>query len=191
MGVWAKSPNGFGRRCPCDDRNADAPVRSHPQASVRRATPEDAESVLACLKASFAPYESLYTAKAYEDTVLSHETYFRRLQEMTILVAETPRHEVIGTIAYVVVAQGHGHLRGMAVRPEFQGRGIARLLIQAAEDGLRGLDCARVTLNTTQPLRKAVRFYESCGYRANGKTRDLFGMPLTEHEKSLALETRR
>jgi GNAT superfamily N-acetyltransferase len=166
-------------------------MTSHAPARVRRATPADAEGVLACLAAAFAPYESDYTAKAYEDTVLSRETYLRRLQEMTILVVETPLHAIAGTIAYAVVAQGHGHLRGMAVRPEHQGQGIARLLIESAEEELRRLECARVTLNTTQPLRNAVRFYASRGYRVNGKTRDLFGMPLTEHEKSLVEEARR
>jgi GNAT superfamily N-acetyltransferase len=163
----------------------EAPMTSHAQARVRRATATDAGGVLGCLAAAFAPYESHYTAKAYEDTILSHDTYLRRLQEMTILVAQTPLGEVAGTIAYAVVARGHGHLRGMAVRPEYQGQGIAGLLIESAEEELRRQECVRVTLNTTQPLRKAVRFYESRGYRINGRTRDLFGMPLTEHEKSL------
>ena len=154
-------------------------------ASVRRATPADAEGVLACLVAAFAPYESSYTREAYKDTVLSGEAYIQRLQRMTILIAETPIQTVIGTVAYAVVAEGHGHLRGMAVHPEHQGQGVAELLIKSAEEDLRTLGCLRATLNTTQPLRRAVRFYERCGYRATGGAKDFFGMALAEYEKNL------
>jgi len=30
-----------------------------------------------------------------------------------------------------------------------------------------------------------MRFYEKHGYRRSGKTRDFFGMPLIEHQKTL------
>jgi hypothetical protein len=38
---------------------------------------------------------------------------------------------------------------------------------------------------TTEPLRKAIRFYEKNGYRATGQIRDFFGMPLFEYIKNL------
>jgi len=45
-----------------------------------------------------------------------------------------------------------------------------------------------VTLDTTRPLERAIRFYERCGYRATGVVRDFFGMPLFEYAKDLAGE---
>ena len=73
----------------------------------------------------------------------------------------------------------------MAVLPECHGQGIAKELLATAEEELRLLGCTRVTLNTTEPLRRAVHFYEKNGYRASGKIRDFFGMPLYEREKPL------
>ena len=69
----------------------------------------------------------------------------------------------------------------MAVRPSWQGKGVAGALLQAALDNLRSMACRRVTLDTTLPLARAVRFYEKNGFRKSGKVTDFFGMPLVEH----------
>jgi len=73
----------------------------------------------------------------------------------------------------------------MAVRSEWQGQGIAESLLNAAEARLRALGCRRITLDTTAPLQRALRFYERLGYRRSGKVTDFFGMPLFEYEKLL------
>jgi GNAT superfamily N-acetyltransferase len=67
--------------------------------------------------------------------------------------------------------------------PEWQGRGIAEKLLHAAETVLAGRGCSRVTLDTTEPLHRATRFYEKHGYFASGKSTDFFGMPLHEYVK--------
>jgi ribosomal protein S18 acetylase RimI-like enzyme len=154
-------------------------------AVIRRATRADLPAVLECLAAAFEPYRSRYTPAAFEDTVLTLETAARRLQEMTIFVAETEAQLIAGTIAVAAAGSGEGHVRGMAVYPAFQGSGVARQLLDAAERELKALGCSRVTLDTTQPLERAIRFYERCGYRATGVVRDFFGMPLFEYAKDL------
>lgn len=108
-----------------------------------------------------------------------------RLREMTVFVADDDALGVVGTIALGVPAPGEGHLRGMAVRPSHQGRGVAERLLQAAEEELRNRGCARVTLDTTEPLERAIRFYQHHGYRATGIVRDFFGMRLLEYAKDL------
>ena len=75
----------------------------------------------------------------------------------------------------------------MAVLPGYQGSGIAGQLLQAAEDELAAGKCWRVTLDTTGPLLRAMRFYEKHGYRVSGKTTDFFGMPLHEYLKDLRI----
>ena len=50
--------------------------------------------------------------------------------------------------------------------------------IRAARPG-----CQRIALDTTQPLERAMRFYEKNGYQRSGKVSDLFGMPLVEYVK--------
>jgi len=150
--------------------------------SVRKATRDDAGEILACLRAAFEPYKSRYSKEGYEDTVPM--TLDHRLKTMTIFVAVSQSGDVIGTIA--CAAHGsEGHLRGTAVRPEWQGKQVAEALLQASEEELCKQDCRRITLDTTEPLQRAMRFYEKHGYCKSGRVIDFFGMPLHEYVKSL------
>ena len=153
--------------------------------TIRRATRDDLPAVLACLAAAFEPYRARYTPEAFQDTVLTRPRAEKRLDEMTILVAERDGL-ILGTIAYRVIGDGTGHLRGMAVLPDFHGQGLADKLLQAAESALRAAGCSCVTLNTTHPLERAVRFYAKQGYEPTGAKKDYFGMPLIERAKRLA-----
>jgi ribosomal protein S18 acetylase RimI-like enzyme len=71
------------------------------------------------------------------------------------------------------------------VLPEWQGTGVAAALLRAAEDQLRESSCFYVTLNTTEPLQRAVRFYQRHGFSSTGEISDFFGMRLHEYSKSL------
>ncbi len=154
-----------------------------PLIQIRKAMRADTAAVLAVLRAAFAPYESDYTPEGYEDTVLTPQTFIERFKTMSILVA-VEGNEIIGTIACAANGE-EGHLRGMAVVAEHLGKGIAADLLQAAEWELRAKHCKRVTLDTTEPLQRAMRFYEKHGYRRSGRVTDFFGMPLYEYVKAL------
>jgi GNAT superfamily N-acetyltransferase len=92
--------------------------------------------------------------------------------------------KIVGTIG--CVANGsEGHLRGMAVLPDWQGTGVALVLLQSAEAELKKNACGCVTLDTTAPLIRAVRFYAKNGYSVSGRVTDFFGMPLYEYRKLL------
>jgi RimJ/RimL family protein N-acetyltransferase len=151
--------------------------------SVRRATPADAAAVLDCLRAAFEPYRVRYPRAAFEDTVPTPAGVAERFATMAVFVAATAGGEVVGTVACNVVGAGEGHLRGMAVRPDWQGRGVAEELLAATESEIRRAGCDRVSLDTTRDLGRAVRFYESHGFRASGRVGDLFGMELVEYVK--------
>jgi len=158
---------------------------SHSAVSIRCATNNDAPEVLACLQAAFAPYCGSYSPAAYLDTVLTPEALQDRLTRMQVFVAETPAGEIVGTIACQVMSHGEGHLRGMAVLPTCQGAGIAAQLLARAEAELSRQNCTRITLDTTAPLERAMRFYEKVGFCRSGKVSDFFGMSLFEYEKCL------
>ena len=148
---------------------------------VRRATGKDADAVVACMREAFAPFKEQYTKGAWEDTV--PDSIDDRLETMSVFVAIYD-DQIIGTIA--CAAHGaEGHLRGMAVRSEWKGKGAASMLLQAAEEELYARGCKRVTLDTTDPLQRAMRFYEKHGFRKTGRITDFFGMPLHEHAKEL------
>jgi GNAT superfamily N-acetyltransferase len=151
--------------------------------AIRPASPEDAPAILQCLRLAFEPYRAQYTPQAYFDTVMTPETLTERLRTMTVLVVTETRENIVGTIGGATVSGGEGHLRGMAVPSQFHGRGIAQLLLKSMEEHLKTEGCARITLDTTEPLQRAMRFYEKNRYRRTGKITDFFGMPLIEYAK--------
>jgi ribosomal protein S18 acetylase RimI-like enzyme len=158
-------------------------------ARLRRATEQDLDAVRVCLSLAFAPYEEAYTAAAFRDTVPTIDGLVERLRTMTILVVEAEDGTVVGTIAYEVGHSDDGHLRGMAVLPQTLGAGVASQLLQAAEHALATQGCRRVTLDTTRPLQRAIRFYERHGYRQTGRVSDFYGMELVEYAKELGSRT--
>ena len=154
---------------------------SLPEIEIRPADKADTSAILGCLRSAFAPYCDDYTPAAFADTVLSPETLHLRLQQMHVLVA-TAAGNVVGTISGSCNAE-EGHLRGMAVLPEWHGLGVAAKLLVGIEALLQGYGCKRITLDTTLPLVPAMKFYERNGYRRSGKTADFFGMRLLEYVK--------
>jgi ribosomal protein S18 acetylase RimI-like enzyme len=152
---------------------------------IRSATVADAGAILGCLASAFEPYRASYTPAAYLDTVLTAETISQRLGTMQVFVGVTAHEQVIGTIACAISDGVEGHLRGMAVQLEWQGRGVAEKLLRTAEGELLSQGCSRITLDTTEPLQRAVQFYEKHGYRRSGRITDFFGMPLHEYVKAL------
>jgi len=152
--------------------------------AVRTAQVEDAPSIAACLESAFEAFRSEYTPTAFQDTVLTPEGVLKRMLQMTVHVAVTLDGEIVGTLA-AGMDGSEGHLRGMAVRPSWQGNAIAEELLSAAEDRLSAAGCVRVSLDTTLPLQRAIRFYQRNGFVASGKVRDFFGMPVYEYVKSL------
>jgi GNAT superfamily N-acetyltransferase len=160
------------------------PASAETRFAIRKATAKDSDGILKCLRLAFEPFKASYTPGAYADTVLDETMLYQRLREMTVFVA-TFELQVIGTIAGKMVDCEEGHLRGMAVYPGCQGDGVAQQLLDRAESELRTLHCKRITLDTTKPLSRAVRFYERNGFRPTGRVTDFFGMPLFEYEKRL------
>ena len=157
--------------------------------AIRRATAADAQGILECLRLAFEPYRQRYTPAGYADTVLGPATIHDRLAAMTVFVA-IDGSAIVGTIGCHAGAGGEGHIRGMAVRPSWQGTGVAQRLLDAALADLSARGCVRVTLDTTEPLRRAIRFYEGNGFRPTGIVGDFFGMPLFEYVRALGGPTR-
>jgi GNAT superfamily N-acetyltransferase len=160
-------------------------ISSSDSITIHRATVGHADGILDCLHAAFAPYAQYYSAEAYEDSTLTKESLLRRMNDMTILVALNPSGRVVATIACSVIGKGEGHLRGMAVLPQHQATGVADRILEHVEAELARLNCSRITLDTTKPLQRAMRFYERHGYQRSGKISDFFGMPLIEYVKEL------
>lgn len=153
--------------------------------TIRKGNKGDAEGILACLAAAFAPFQAQYTPEGYQDTVLTAETVHQRLRVMTVFVAVNAAGGVIGTVGCEATSKDEGHLRGMAVLPKWQGTTVASELLSAAEEEISSRRCNRITLDTTQPLQRAIKFYERHGFRPTGRVVAFFGMPLFQYAKQL------
>jgi ribosomal protein S18 acetylase RimI-like enzyme len=150
---------------------------------IRRAAIGDATGTVNCLEAAFEKYRALYNTSGYVDTTLNSEAVIRRLMEMNIYVAVTEKGEVVGTVYWSRTKPEEGHLRGMAVKPEYQGSGVADSLIQRVETDIRDKGCLWVTLETMDFLRRSIHFYEKRGYCRTGQIKDFFGQPAHEFIK--------
>jgi len=73
----------------------------------------------------------------------------------------------------------------MAVGLAWQGSGVAKSLLERAESDLRKLRCTIMTLCTTHPLQRAIRFYEKNGFHATGEVGFFFGMDLVSYRKDI------
>jgi GNAT superfamily N-acetyltransferase len=160
------------------------------QSAIRKAASIDSAGILECLRAAFEPYRDSYTPEAFVDTVLTPQTIEERFRSMCLFVAVSESGEIVGTIGCQVVAsevgqEKEGHIRGMAVLPGWQGSGVATQLLNAVESELRNQGCSRISLDTTQPLRQAMRFYEKNSFERSGRVTSFFGMPLFEYVKRL------
>jgi ribosomal-protein-alanine N-acetyltransferase len=151
---------------------------------IRKAIGKDGDGILACLRAAFERYRAQYTPEGFADTVLDSKTIQCRLRDMNVWLAVS-EEKIVGTIGCGISGK-EGHLRGLAVHPDWQGTGVASTLLRASENELRENGCTFVTLDTTGPLKRAIRFYEKHGYSASGRISDLFGMPLYEYSKSIS-----
>src|SRR5437763_10493565 len=156
---------------------------------IRRATVADAHALRNCLSDAFEPYRTQYTPQAFADTVPDLDGIERRLRTMTCFVATDENGDLAGTIAAQPVGTGEGHLRGMAVPERWQGSGVASLLLSTAENLLRDAGCTVISLDTTRPLERAIRFYERQGFAPTGRVQDFYGMPLYEYKKALSSDT--
>ncbi|HXW67350.1 MAG TPA: GNAT family N-acetyltransferase [Thermoplasmata archaeon] len=152
---------------------------------IRGARLSDVAPILACLRDAFAPYRRRYTAVAFSATVLDARRLARRLRVQHVLVATDTHSRILGTVSVRLSAASHARLRGMAVPRERQGTGVANRLLRAALRFAHRRGCHRVTLETTPPLRRAMRFYERQGFRRTGRYRNWGGMRLIEYAASL------
>jgi putative acetyltransferase len=73
---------------------------------------------------------------------------------------------VVGCLALRDLGQGSGELKRMFVAPGFRGRGVGRLLLQAAVAAAAALGCQRLLLDTLGRLQRANALYTRAGFVA-------------------------
>lgn len=84
------------------------------------------------------------------------------------LVALDEEGRILGCLMLTPHENGEIQMRQVAVKPEQQGTGLGRALVEEAERRAKALGCSRMMLHARD---KAIGFYERLGYRREG---DLF-----------------
>jgi len=153
---------------------------------IRKARIKDARAIHIVLLAAFEEFRDYYSIEGFKDTVLSEEKAIDRINHMIVYVAVDFNGNIIGTIGWQRINNEEGHIRGMGVIPNWQGKnGPAASLLKEVEDEARLKGCSILTLDTTKVLRRAQNFYYKNGFRKTGKTGDFFGCLIYEYAKKI------
>lgn len=153
---------------------------------IRQAEFQDAKNIHRVILAAFEEYRNYYTPEGFADTVMSEQVAIERMKEMTLYVAIDQNETVIGTIGWQKLSEKEGHIRGMAVLPKNQGENSpATDLLQAVENNARSKGCTYLTLDTTNPLKRAQNFYKKSGFKETGKIGDFFSSKIYEYAKKI------
>lgn len=102
----------------------------------------------------------------------------------SLLLATDGAGRVIGFTAVHPDAgeTNEGELFLLFVDPAHAGRGVGRMLLEAAHDALRAAGCSDAFLFTHEQNERALAVYEAAGYRRDGSVResDFRGIALRE-----------
>lgn len=109
--------------------------------------------------------ERYFVVEAIDREVLSDPETYILADGGRVLLALDEHDRAVGAVA--LKHEGHGvyELTKMAVDPSCQGRGIGRLLMDAALDRYRALQGRELFLESSSKLAPALKLYESVGFR--------------------------
>jgi ribosomal protein S18 acetylase RimI-like enzyme len=140
--------------------------------TVRGARPDDEGPLLELDRAAWSPYSS--PAPGPPDGPFFNE----RTQPENVLVAELDGRVVgYGKIDHPTELPASAHVwyvSGLAVDPEFEGRGAGRALMEALIALSRERGGLRMTLRVFAPNERARRLYERLGFETEGILRGEF-----------------
>ena len=83
----------------------------------------------------------------------------------TLFLVARRNGELLGTIAFRIIAPGHAEMKRMFVRAEARGSGLGRRLLEALEDAARQRNVDRISLETGIKQPEAIGLYRASGYQ--------------------------
>jgi ribosomal protein S18 acetylase RimI-like enzyme len=152
---------------------------------IRIAGEEDIKDIYNILSNAFLPYIKFYTKEAYQSTVASPHIIKKRINDkkVTILVAELD-NEIIGTASFKI-EQEYVYLYSMAVDPIFQKNGVGHILLDEIIKFTSDEKIKTISIYSYDPLKDAIRFYRSNGFKKSGKKQDYHGVTVFEMTREI------
>lgn len=164
---------------------ANAPILDS-KGAVRAAHVGDVEAIHRVLAAAFSALRGRgYAHRALEAAILSPATIEERLVRGDhVLVAEEGGH-IVGTVTGIEEHEAM-HVCSLSVHPAWQGRGIARRLMDALEAVAIQRRHHKLWLQTAWAMTEAIALYRSLGYEQEGyQTRQFYGEDFLVFGKAL------
>ena len=154
--------------------------------TIRPADISEIKNIHNLLLESFMPYKKYYTESAFNATVISTDEITKRIKntEFCVLVALF-KNKITGTASLHQRNKKSLHINTMAVDPRYQNKGIGLQLLQYISDVAKQKNLQQLSLETSKPLEKAIKFYKKFGFKKTGKIRDYFGIEIFEMIKPL------
>jgi ribosomal protein S18 acetylase RimI-like enzyme len=140
--------------------------------TVRPATADDAQAIGAVFDAAVREGWSYLGALAAEP-MFTPEDWDRLVADHAppnvLLVATDRAGRILG---YTAAHPEDGELFLLFVEPAYAGRGVGRMLLDAAHDALRAAACTEAYLFVHEENERALAVYASAGYRSDGTVRE-------------------
>lgn len=153
-----------------------------PMVSIRHAALADAQKIGAVFDAAVCEAwtylgelarNPMFPPDEWEKTVIEHAP------PNALLVAINEEGDLIG---FTAVHPRDCEMYLLFVHPKHAGRGLGRVLLDAAHEALRVSGCHEAFLYTHEENKRAIAVYEAAGYRPDGSVResDFRGIHLRE-----------
>jgi GNAT superfamily N-acetyltransferase len=154
----------------------------HPELRIRTATPEDAERVagthVASWRAGYAGMlpDALLASLSVEERTASWVNHLDTRARGKTLIATSDDDTLhgfasVGPSRDDDATSATGELWALYTHPDAWGRGVGAALVVSAGGELRALGFSRATLWVLTVNYRARRFYESHGWRPDGRSR--------------------
>ena len=125
--------------------------------TYRAADRSDAETLVSLINRAFEVESAFFTTTRIDlAETLAH------FDKGTFLLAEGDGR--VAGCNYVELRGPSGYFGLLSVEPDFQGRGLGRILIEQAEDFCRKAGCSRMQIRVLNHRTELPPFYEKLGY---------------------------
>jgi ribosomal protein S18 acetylase RimI-like enzyme len=139
---------------------------------IRPATTADRDRLIPLINSAFSVEIFLHGPRTDEDRLAA------AMDKGTILVAEDPEGGLRASI-YTELRDRHGYAGMLAVDPVYQGGGLGRRMMKAAEEGFRARGCDAVEITVLSLRPELMPIYKRFGFVETGTEPFHYPHPLT------------
>jgi GNAT superfamily N-acetyltransferase len=139
-------------------------MSKQPLTVIRPARPDDRDAVEAVVHAAY----SIYVDRIGKPPGPMLDNYTTRIADGSVSVVENSTGNIAGIIV-LIPNSDHLLLDNIAVRPNYQGQGFGRVLIEFAEREAERLGYSRIRLYTHEKMTENIDRYRRIGFVESGR----------------------